>query len=80
MDLGTNIIETDLQRSITEAAKLGNAAKLKSLLQEGQYSDTKDERGWTALHYAAAGGHKTCVELLLAQGNHYFLPCCYYCY
>ena len=59
MDLGINSIETDLQRSIIEAAKLGDASKLKSLLREEQYSDAKDELGWTALHYAASGGHKT---------------------
>jgi ankyrin repeat protein len=28
----------------------------------------KDENGWTALHWAAVGGHKDVVELLLNKG------------
>src|SRR5262249_44391391 len=39
-----------------------------ALLTRGVSINARDLSGWTALHWAAYGGHRTTVSLLVAQG------------
>jgi ankyrin repeat protein len=54
---------------IHDAAKAGDLAKVTALLKEHpELVSSKDESGWTILHWAAIEGHKDIAELLLAKG------------
>ena len=54
---------------LLEAAKDGQRLRLQYLLQElGVSVDHEDERGLTALHYAAWSGYCDCVEFLINKG------------
>jgi ankyrin repeat protein len=50
------------------AARAGDLAKLRTLIEEGANVNAKNMCGETALHYAAERGHKEVVELLIAKG------------
>jgi ankyrin repeat protein len=54
--------------SVVSAVHVEDLDKVRELIQEGASINVKDQRGRTALHYAAAQGHKEIVELLLANG------------
>ena len=48
------------------AAITGDTAKLTELLAGGADVQAEDSRGWTALSFAAVGGHVEAVKLLCA--------------
>jgi ankyrin repeat protein len=50
------------------AAIVGDAEAVRRLLELGFPIDATDSQGCTALLRAAGGGHRACVELLLARG------------
>jgi ankyrin repeat protein/beta-lactamase regulating signal transducer with metallopeptidase domain len=50
------------------AAYMGDLTKVKTFLEEGVAVNEKEADGGTALLYAAAGGRKEAVKLLLARG------------
>jgi ankyrin repeat protein len=51
-----------------DAARDGDLEKVKALLKDNpELVSTKDNDGWTALHFAASNDHKNLVELLLAN-------------
>jgi ankyrin repeat protein len=53
---------------IHEAAKQGNLAKAEALLKDNaNLVSSKDNNGYTALHFAAFGGHKDVADFLLAH-------------
>jgi len=55
--------------SIHDAAKKGNIEAVKQHLTAGTDINAKTKGyGWTPLHYAAIGGEKEVVELLIAKG------------
>ena len=54
--------------SILNAAAKGNIDAIKQHLAAGTDVNSKDKLGRTSLHYAAYGGHKKTVELLIAEG------------
>ncbi|XP_027033585.2 LOW QUALITY PROTEIN: ankyrin repeat and SOCS box protein 3 [Tachysurus fulvidraco] len=56
----------DTCSAVALAARRGDYRLLQRLLKNGQSVDVKDNRGWCALHEAAAGGHAQCVRLLLS--------------
>ncbi|MBW2046754.1 MAG: ankyrin repeat domain-containing protein, partial [Deltaproteobacteria bacterium] len=59
----------ELPVSIGEAARMGDIKLIKSLIAQGEKIDRREERFFrTALHYAATRGHRSIVELLLAEG------------
>jgi ankyrin repeat protein len=50
------------------AARAGNVARVLWLLARGAQTELKDERGWTALVWAAFSGHDEVVQALVAAG------------
>ena len=59
---------SELERLI-EAARLGIVENLKAILhRHPELVGQKDEAGATALHYAAFGGHRDAVRLLVEAG------------
>jgi len=50
------------------AAYIGDSAKVKTFIEEGVAVNEKGAGAVTALHCAAAGGHKEVAQLLLARG------------
>ena len=58
---------------LRKAARSGNAAQLRGLLEAGRNPNASHEHGisgWTPLHSAAGEGEAACVELLLQHGAH----------
>ena len=54
---------------IHNAAFSGNIEAVKQHIAAGTDMDVKDDKyGWTTLHWAAIGGYKEMVELLIAEG------------
>ncbi|XP_049857786.1 ankyrin-1-like isoform X1 [Schistocerca gregaria] len=52
---------------LSVAARTGNINAVSKLLKDGRRADNVDNRGWTALHEAAAAGHVECAVLLLSH-------------
>jgi ankyrin repeat protein len=53
---------------IQVAAESGNLEKVKALIKDNpDLASSTNKNGWTALHFAAAAGHKDVAELLLAN-------------
>ncbi|XP_041830025.1 ankyrin repeat and SOCS box protein 3 [Melanotaenia boesemani] len=60
----------DTVSSVAAAARSGCRIRVKRLIQGGCSVDCRDNRGWNALHEAAAAGSKECVqEILSAVGG-----------
>lgn len=55
------------QTGLDEAAKAGALIEVQKLLENGAAITTKDDNGWTALHWAAFHGHDDMVLLLLEK-------------
>lgn len=53
---------------LIEAARYGSEGGVRFFLKRGVPVNGADERGWTALHWAAAKPSLDCVELLLLAG------------
>ena len=60
---------TGAGKSVLDAAKDGQAEKLRTFLKEGRPIEYQDDLGWTPLHHAAHGGHKECLEALIEQSK-----------
>ncbi|XP_049795921.1 ankyrin repeat and protein kinase domain-containing protein 1-like isoform X1 [Schistocerca nitens] len=54
---------------LSVAVRAGDVNAVRKLLREGESPNDFDNRGWTPLHEAAAGGHVTCALLLLHFGQ-----------
>uniref|UniRef100_A0AAY4EZN9 SOCS box domain-containing protein n=1 Tax=Denticeps clupeoides TaxID=299321 RepID=A0AAY4EZN9_9TELE len=65
----------DTCSALALAARQGDARQVQRLLKLGYSGDVKDNRGWNALHEAAASGHLSCVEALLHHGANPDLFC-----
>ena len=52
---------------LLEGAQKGNLPEVQAALKKGADIDTKTASGWTALMYAAYGGHTNVVKALLAK-------------
>jgi len=60
----------DFDESLREATRLGEVDKIKKLISLGANLNSKDESGYTALHWAAINGKHAClVELIRAGAN-----------
>ena len=55
-------------RALLGAARDGNIGVVKQHIATGTDVNAKDEVGLTLLHYAAHGGQKEVIELLIAKG------------
>ncbi|CAL8304538.1 unnamed protein product [Lota lota] len=61
---------SDTVSSVAAAARSGCRERVRRLIAEGFVIDSRDNRGWTALHEAAAAGSKECArEILSAAGT-----------
>lgn len=61
--------------SVAAAARTGSLKQVKRLIKRGFSADCRDNRGWNALHEAAAAGSQECVRELLSSvsgENSYF--------
>jgi hypothetical protein len=58
----------DLGVRLRKAATKGNRDKVLTLLREKADVNAADEGGMTPLHWAVAGSHDSCVQLLLEHG------------
>ncbi len=67
-DLVKLLIEKGADISLHTAARLGDLAIVKSLIEEMADINAKDTSGQTSLHYAAEYGRKDIAELLIANG------------
>jgi multidrug efflux pump subunit AcrA (membrane-fusion protein) len=61
-------IDEDLGAAVIECAQAGNVAKLQKLLSIGVEVTSRDESGYTAMHWAAMQGHSPCMKFLLLAG------------
>ncbi len=60
----------DTVSSVAAAARSGCRKRVKRLIKRGFSVDSRDNRGWNALHEAAAAGSEECVrEVLSAAGG-----------
>jgi ankyrin repeat protein len=62
------LIQKGADFSIHLAARLGDLARIKSLIEDGADVNAKDIGGDTPLHIAAAKGHEEVVKLLIEKG------------
>lgn len=60
-----------LNRKLIHAANLNMIADIKLLLTKGADINAKDDKGWTALHYACRKGHIDVCKLLIDAGADY---------
>lgn len=56
----------DTVSSVAAAARTGCWKQVRRLIRRGFSVDCRDNRGWNALHEAAAAGSKECVKEILA--------------
>ncbi|XP_054624477.1 ankyrin repeat and SOCS box protein 3-like isoform X2 [Dunckerocampus dactyliophorus] len=56
----------DTVSSVAAAARVGCRRRLRRLIREGRSVDCPDNRGWTALHEAAAAGSVGCLKEILS--------------
>jgi hypothetical protein len=54
------------------SARAGDFAGVDASLRDGADADVRDENGWSALSWAAAGGHARIVRLLIEHGADVF--------
>ncbi len=59
---------TKLSKALFDAATQGDAAALRSLLDDGAAVDSRDENGHTALMLASENGHAEAAQVLLGKG------------
>lgn len=59
----------DTCSAVALAVRRGEGRLVQKLLRKGHSVDVKDNRGWNALHEAAAGGHAQCVRFLLTASD-----------
>src|SRR6185295_10694141 len=62
------LAHTSPEVDLLDSAKLGDLARTTQLLSMGVAVNTSDRRGFTALMWAAAGGHAEMVRQLLDRG------------
>ena len=58
----------DTVSSVAVEARSGCRRRIRDLIRRGFSVDSRDNRGWNALHEAAAAGSKECMQEIL-QGK-----------
>lgn len=56
----------DTVSGVAAAARSGSRKRVKTLIKRGFSVDCRDNRGWNALHEAAAAGSQGCVQEILS--------------
>ncbi|XP_026171563.1 ankyrin repeat and SOCS box protein 3 isoform X2 [Mastacembelus armatus] len=56
----------DTVSSVAAAARSGCRRRLRRLIKKGRSVDCRDNRGWKALHEAAAAGNEECLQEILS--------------
>ena len=81
MKIQTSLIMSYFDGALTLAETVSSLSQLASVGEEGELEQqlasdggrerwrALDNRGWSALHHAAGGGHQRCVELLGQAGE-----------
>ena len=64
----TGLIFSASAGPLHDAAIRGDVTEMRRLLEEKSDVNSRDEDGWTALHFAAQGGRVEAVRLLLCNG------------
>lgn len=59
----------DTVSSVAAAARSGCRRRVRRLIKRGFRVDCRDNRGWNALHEAAAGGSRECVREILSAAR-----------
>lgn len=59
----------DTVSSVAAAARSGCRKRVRRLIKRGFSVDCRDNRGWNALHEAAATGSKECVQEILSAAS-----------
>ncbi|KAM4623962.1 ankyrin repeat and SOCS box protein 3 isoform 2-T3 [Polymixia lowei] len=59
----------DTVSSVAAAARSGRRERVRKLIRKGFSVDSRDNRGWNALHEAAAAGSKECVREILSAAS-----------
>jgi ankyrin repeat protein len=54
--------------TLMRAAQLGNAKLLATLIKDGMDPNVRDDKDWTALHWAAQEGHVSAAKILTEAG------------
>lgn len=58
----------DLNKKLREAARRGSVGGIMKMIEAGADIQSKDKKGYTALHHAAAKGYEKCIGTLLEFG------------
>lgn len=59
----------DTVSSVAAAARSGCRTRVRRLIKRGCSVDCRDNRGWNALHEAAAAGSTDCVQEILSAAS-----------
>lgn len=60
------VTQDDLNEQLRQAAREGDAGKIRLLVMSGADVDARDAEGWTAFHLATSHGHHQAATTLLA--------------
>ena len=61
--------EVDFERGIWAAARDGDKDRVRDLLSRGTEPSVRDSASYTALHYAARGGHKEVCRVSIGMNG-----------
>ena len=64
IEANVHMADEDRMNALRFAASMGRVTEMQYLLDSGLQVDSKDKRGWSAIHHAALARISDCLELL----------------